>query len=104
MTYKIELSSVANFDLEKIVDYFYSLNPTTAKKYYTGIIEKIKKLRNFPMLGRIVPECEDIFYDKYRELIYEDYRIIYRIDHDMIIILRIFDGKMDINFSMLGGI
>ena len=101
MDYKIEVSSIANFDLEKIVDYYFSLNPSTARKYYMGILEKIKKLRSFPMMGRIVPECEDIFYDKYRELIFDDYRIIYRVESDKIVVLRIFDGKMDIDFNFV---
>ena len=46
MDYKITVSAIANFDLEKIVDYYYGLNPSTAKKYYSGILEKIKKLKH----------------------------------------------------------
>ena len=90
MEYKIRLSNLANIDLERIVEYYFELNKETARNYYKGIIEKIKKLKLYPKMGRIVPECEDLFYDKYREILFEDYRISYRIDNDEIIILRNF--------------
>ena len=101
MTFNIEFSHRANFDLEQIVLYYYDKNKTTARKYYNGIISKIKKLNNYPFIGRAVPECMDIFYDKYRELIYENYRIIYRVYGDEILIIRILDGRMNIDFNFL---
>ena len=101
MVYKIILSSLFNIDLEKIISYYHELNVSTARRYYKGIIEVIKKLEKFPMLGRIVPECEDVFYDKYRELIYENYRIIYRFEAEQIYIIRILDARMDIDFNFI---
>ena len=101
MAYKIILSSLFNIDLEKIVLYYHELNVSTARKYYRDIIELIKKLERFPMLGRIVSECEDVFYDKYRELIYENYRIVYRLDSEQIYILRILEARMDIDFNFI---
>jgi plasmid stabilization system protein ParE len=50
-------------------------------------------LGHFPKIGRIVPEFEDIFYDKYREIIYENFRIIYKIVEDSIVVVRIIDGR-----------
>ena len=101
MEYKTRLSNHANIDLERIVEYYFEINKKTVGKYYSGILNKIKKLKSYPVMGRIVPECEDLFYDKYRELIFEDYRIIYRIENDTIMILRIFNGKMDIDFNYI---
>lgn len=101
MDYKIILSSLFNVDLEKIISYYHELNISTAKRYYKEIIELIKSLNRFPQIGRIVPECEDVFYDKYRELIYENYRIIYRIESEQIFILRILDARMDIDFTYI---
>ena len=101
MTYNIKFSRLANFDLEQILSYYYEKNKSTSKKYYNGILTKIKKLKKFPYLGRSVPECIDIFYDKYRELIYENYRIIYRVYIEDIFIIRILDGRMNIDFNFL---
>lgn len=101
MAFKAILSDAANTDLEIIVEYYFELNKKTAKRYYTDIMTRIRKLRDFPQLGRIVPECEDIFYDKYRETIYEHFKIIYKIIEDTIVVLRIIDGRRLLEIDML---
>lgn len=93
MASKPIISHVAHIDLEIIVEYYYELNKNTARKYYTNIIDRIKKLRDFPKMGKIVPEFEDMFYDKYREIIYENFRIIYKIVDDTVVVVRIIDGR-----------
>jgi plasmid stabilization system protein ParE len=93
MTFKIIFSNISVIDLEKIIEYYYNLNKETAKKYYYEIHDKIKMLKEFPEIGRIVPEFQDEFYNKYRELIYENYRIIYKIIEDEIHIVRIINGR-----------
>jgi len=99
MNSKIIFSTLSNIDLDKIISYYYDLNKSTAKKYYIEMMSLIKNLKKYPLVGRIVPECEDVFYDKYREIIYENFRIIYRIDGDRILILRFLDARMDIDFN-----
>lgn len=101
MSYRISFSSLSNIDLEKIISHYHELNVSTAQKYYSDIITLIKKLKDFPLLGRIVPECEEIFYDTYRELIYENYRIIYRLEADQVFIVRIPDARSDIDVTFL---
>ncbi len=101
MNSKIIFSSLSNSDLEKIVSHYHELNVSTAKRYYNSIIGLVKKLKKYPLLGRIVPECEDVFYDKYREVIFENFRIIYRIAGEQIVIIRILDARMDIDFTYL---
>lgn len=93
MAYKSILSHAAFIDLEKIIDYYHARNPETAKKYYTGILDRIRNLVDFPKQGRIVPEFEDLYLDTYRELIYENYRILYRIEDTTIIVVRIVDSR-----------
>jgi toxin ParE1/3/4 len=101
MIFKVIYSNVSIIDLEKIVEYYYKLNQSTAKKYYIGIQNLIKKLKDFPHIGRIIPEFEEEFYDKYRELIYENYRIIYKIIEIEIIIVRIIDGRRLLEKEMI---
>ena len=104
MKKKIIQSKLSLIDLEAIIEYYYPLNKKTAARYYKGIMSRIKKLIRFPEMGRIVPEFEEEFYDKYRELIYENYRIIYRIDVDKIYILRIIDGRRLLDFNYISSI
>jgi toxin ParE1/3/4 len=80
-------------DLEAIVEYYYALSPKTAKRYYNEILETVRKLSTFPEIGRIVPEFEEHMLVKYRELLYEHYRIVYRIEQKHVVVLRIIDGR-----------
>jgi plasmid stabilization system protein ParE len=102
MAFRAILSDTANTDLEVIIEYYFGLNKKTAKRYFKEIIERINNLKIFPQLGRIVPECEDIFYDKYREIIYEYFRIIYKIVENTIVVVRIIDGRRLLDMDMLG--
>ena len=101
MTFNIIFSNISIIDLESIIEYFYKLNKETARKHYKNINEKIKSLKNFPEIGRLVPEFQDDFYNKYREIIYEVYRIIYKIIQNEIIIVRIIDGRRLLDSDMV---
>jgi toxin ParE1/3/4 len=101
MTYNIIFSNISIIDLESIIEYYFKINKETARKYYIKINEKIKSLKNFPEIGRLVPEFQDDFQNKYRELIYENYRIIYKIIDNEIIIIRIIDGRRLLESDMV---
>jgi toxin ParE1/3/4 len=100
MNFKITFSNRAIIDLESIISHYFELDKNTAKRYYGEILLSVKQLQRFPKSGRIIPECEEYFSDKYREIIYENYRIMYKISDSEIIILRILDSRrlLDINF------
>lgn len=93
MKLDLRFSHLALLDLEALVEYYYKLSPKTAAKYYHGIINAVSRLAGFPFMGRIVPEFEEENIVKYRELIYEIYRIIYRREANTIIIIRIIDSR-----------
>jgi len=48
MNYSIIFSKKALEDLDNIIEYYFTLNKTTALKYYKGIIETTEKLKKFP--------------------------------------------------------
>ncbi len=98
---KVEFSRISLIDLEAIVEYYFELNKKTAARYYKGILGKIRKLNSFPQIGRIVPEFEEEFYSKYRELIYENFRIIYRLDSNRVFILRILDARRLLEYDLI---
>lgn len=101
MGFEIEFSPKSEDDLRFILEYYRELSLSTAKKYYYGIMEIVENLTKYPKIGRPVPEFIDIFYDKYRELIYETFRIIYRIEDSKIIIVRIVDGRTFVDLRIL---
>ena len=64
-------------------------------------MERVENLTKYPRIGRPVPEFIDIFYDKYRELIFESFRIMYRIEESKIIIIRIIDGRTLVDLDLI---
>ena len=101
MDYNIVFTPKAGEDIKAIFEFYQVKNENTARKYYYGIIERIEHLKDQPKIGRIVPEFLDEFYDKYRELIYEKFRILYRIDGGKIFVIRIIDGRKLLDLSIL---
>jgi toxin ParE1/3/4 len=80
-------------DLQNIKDYISN----DSGYYATVIIEKILKsvegIKDFPRIGREVPEFEE---SEIREIIYSNYRIMYRIHEDFILVLAVVHGKRNI--------
>ena len=87
---KILWSPLALSRLQNIVEYISLDNKEIARKWAIRIFDSVKILEQTPDLGRIVPEMnqKDI-----RELIINNYRIIYRVEHKQISILTVRHGK-----------
>ena len=74
----------------EIVDYIAQDKPSAAEKWINTVFFKVEQLKLSPESGRIVPEIND---SQFRELIYGNYRIIYRIETKQISILTIRHGR-----------
>lgn len=86
---KIIWSPLALERIKEIVEYISQDNLSAAENWVLKIFEKVKKLEDFPQLGRMVPEVER---QEIRELIYAKYRIMYRISETYISILTVRHG------------
>jgi toxin ParE1/3/4 len=85
-------SKPAKQDLRKIHDHIASDSRFYAKKVVQNIIEKSENMKDFPLIGRMVPELED---PDIRELMVYSYRLIYKVSADTIEILTLIHGKQD---------
>ncbi|MBA4391240.1 MAG: plasmid stabilization protein [Syntrophus sp. (in: bacteria)] len=74
----------------EIAGYIAQDNPDAAENWVNSIFEKVEKLKAFPESGRIVPEAND---SAIRELIYGNYRIVYRVEEKRLSVLTIRHGK-----------
>jgi plasmid stabilization system protein ParE len=81
---KIIWSPLAIERMTEFVDFISRDKPKAAEKWAREAFARVEQLTSFPDSGRIVPEVErqDI-----RELIYGNYRIIYRVADDELTIL-----------------
>lgn len=87
---KIIWSPLAIDRASEIVEYIALDKPAAAEKWANMLFAKVEQLTFSPKSGRIVPEIRD---DQFRELIYGNYRIIYRIEKKQVSILAIRHGK-----------
>ncbi len=87
---KIIWSPLAINRASEIADYIAQDKPSAAKRWINEVFIKVEQLKSSPQIGRIVPEISD---NKFRELIYGNYRIIYRMEIEQISILTIRHGK-----------
>ena len=87
---KIIWSPLAVDRASEIAEYIAQDNPTAAENWVNAVFTHVEQLNKFPESGRIVPEINDHFF---RELMYGNYRIIYRIEENRVSILTIRHGK-----------
>lgn len=87
---KIVWSPLAMDRASEIAEYIALDKPSAAEKWIDTVFSKVEQLISSPEIGRVVPEIGN---DQFRELIYGNYRIIYRIGKIQISILTIRHGK-----------
>lgn len=87
---KIIWSPLAIDGAAEIADYIAQDRPSAAEKWINTVFFKVGQLKSSPEIARIVPEIRN---KQFRELIYGNYRIIYRIEKKQISILTIRHGK-----------
>ena len=87
---KIKWSDAAKSDLKGIIEYLSQDSPQYAEYLYERIFESIDNLKSFPEMGRRVLELKN---PNMREIILQNYRIVYQYFEDKIEIITIFHGK-----------
>jgi plasmid stabilization system protein ParE len=69
-----------------------------ASLFVLDIISAVDRLESFPGMGRVVPETND---ESSREIIFGNYRIVYRLKSDLIELLTIYHGSRLLDPSAL---
>ena len=87
---KIIWSPLAIDRASEIAEYIAQDKPSAAEKWINTVFSKVERLESSPEIGRVVPEIRN---NRFRELIYRNYRIIYHIEKKQISILTIRHGK-----------
>jgi plasmid stabilization system protein ParE len=87
---KIVWTPLAIERVSEIAEYIAQDKPAAALKWINTAFSKVELLASSPETGRIVPEIHN---DRFRELIFGNYRIIYCLEKKQISILTIRHGK-----------
>ena len=86
---RIIWSPNASDDLESICEFIAIDSEYYARLFAKGVIKAIERLMVFPESGRIVPEYN---LRNIREIIYQNYRIVYRVKSEIVEIVTIVHG------------
>ena len=89
---KIELTKMAIRDLRALREYISRDSEVYADRFLDKLVASFRSLAEFPKLGRVVEDSET---PNVRELVFQSYRIFYRILPDKIEILTVIHGGRD---------
>ncbi|HBM16789.1 MAG TPA: plasmid stabilization protein [Lentisphaeria bacterium] len=88
---RVEWTQLAQDRVFDIAAYISQDSLTEAKKWVGRIFDYVKRLEMFPESGRNIPELSGR--KEIRELIFGNYRIIYRVEQDISYILTVRNYK-----------
>jgi addiction module RelE/StbE family toxin len=94
--YKVNVTANAKKDLREIISYISRNDPPNSLKILDRIEARIKTLEHFPNRGSYVPELLKKNIKEYRQITESPWRIIYRVDKDIVTILLIIDSRRNI--------
>ncbi|MBX7044857.1 MAG: type II toxin-antitoxin system RelE/ParE family toxin [Ignavibacteria bacterium] len=78
--------------LKSIFDYISKDSKFYVGKFISSLVSSARKLESFPKLGRVVPEFN---IETIREIVFYNYRIVYRVNSDLIEILLVIHAARD---------
>ena len=81
---QIKWADSALADLNEIAEYIALDKPSAAKKLVAQVFETVKRLKTFPLSGKVPDELTET---RYREIIVGPCRIFYRVEGDTVFIL-----------------
>jgi len=91
---KLEWTEPAISALQAIHDFIALDQPFYAARFVDRLTVAAERLIDFPKLGRRVPEARR---GEARELVFQGYRIIYRVRPDRVQVLNVLHGSRDLS-------
>ncbi|WP_271068415.1 type II toxin-antitoxin system RelE/ParE family toxin [Caulobacter sp. NIBR1757] len=92
MTVNVRNSDQAEVDLADIHDYIAANSPNAARKVLRRIVDRINLLRDAPLSGVARPDI----WDGARHAVVGPYLILYQLEGDEVLIVRVVDGRQDL--------
>ena len=90
MDLEVKWSPEAIEDLESIAEFIARDSGYYARAVVTEILSVSSNIREFPLIGRVVPEVGD---ERIRERLIYSYSLVYRVETDFILIVAVIHGK-----------
>ena len=89
---KVVWSAAAIDHLESIQAYIALDAPGRAGRFVRKLVAAVEPLSDFPRIGRVVSEGDG----RHREVLVDPYRIIYRIEGELVYVVAVVHGARDL--------
>ena len=100
--FRVEITASAERDVRAIRDFIARDKPRAADKWARTIDRKIRSLKSMPHRHEVIPEAQELGVE-YRHIISGNYRTIYRIEGERVIVLRVVHASRLLDQSLLSG-
>ncbi len=101
LAYEVLWTETAEQDLNRIIQYIADKNPPAGMKLLESMQFQARQLEHFPERCRIVPELAENGITGYRELILENWRVMFKISDAKIFILAVLDSRRNLEDLLL---
>jgi toxin ParE1/3/4 len=96
--HRVELTAAAAADIAGTADQIAADNPIASVRWEARIEQLISGLQTMPRAHATIPEAAELGVD-YREKLFGNYRIIYQIAGDRVVVLRVIHGARLLDLS-----
>jgi len=93
--HRVRWSLDAESDILGIATYLARESPSATRAVVATLRTNVDELRDFPQLGRVVPELQRLGMNEWRELIVGNYRLVYSVDSGTVGIDLVADTRRD---------
>jgi plasmid stabilization system protein ParE len=90
--YRVLITPMARLDILREVIYIAERSPQNSRKWRTGLAKSIKSLSRMPLRCAEAPEAQ-FFAEDIRHFIYHSHRVIFRVEANIVRILRVRHGS-----------
>jgi len=91
---RVRWSDKAKRDIRAIRNQHTAYSPISADTLVKSLARRTLQLAEFPESGRIIPEFDNVYL---REVIEQDFRIMYERFPDEVVIIAVLPGRMSLN-------
>jgi plasmid stabilization system protein ParE len=100
--YRVDVGPLAQGDLASHRARIAQDNPRAAAKWLRAAQRHIQSLSYLPLRFEVIPEVEERDYPfEYRHMQFGDYRILYRVDHSRVLVVRVIHATQLLTPRML---
>lgn len=99
--YKIVWTDIAKKDLSRIILYIAEENKSNSKNILKKIRVKVDDLKTLPFRGKVPNELKNHNIERFREIIYDPWRIFYTVEENSVYIISVIDGRRNVEDILL---